>query len=296
MFYGKSLVATLAVGGLFLGSQQADAAIVAQSTSMVNGGTNINALEYFTFGGPAMETLADANDGNTFVGIQQNGQFSGAGLSWHLPTSAVTAVQPLVDGMTLRLSIWLVSDPANPWVPVGTEGLKFEFYNAELGGFNTAQMTNETENGFGLGLTPISTSLSTTTWSQHSFTVQITDALVDFATLAEIRPVYFEGDFTGAGPQGGKLFADNMVLEVFSDLATANATPLPSNTPGGFNPVDLSGDINGDGFVGIADLNIVLGTWNNGTPPATGTPSIPEPATLSLLGLGGLAVLRRRNA
>lgn len=57
--------------------------------------------------------------------------------------------------------------------------------------------------------------------------------------------------------------------------------------------VDLSGDINGDGFVGIADLNIVLGTWNNGTPPTTGTPSIPEPASLALLAVGGLALCRR---
>ncbi|MEZ6191819.1 MAG: PEP-CTERM sorting domain-containing protein [Phycisphaerales bacterium] len=55
-----------------------------------------------------------------------------------------------------------------------------------------------------------------------------------------------------------------------------------------------SGDINGDGFVGIADLNIVLGTWNNGTPPAAGSPSIPEPASLSLLAIGGVAMLRRR--
>jgi hypothetical protein len=30
----------------------------------------------------------------------------------------------------------------------------------------------------------------------------------------------------------------------------------------------LSGDPDGDGFVGIADLNVVLGNWNAGTPPA----------------------------
>jgi hypothetical protein len=58
--------------------------------------------------------------------------------------------------------------------------------------------------------------------------------------------------------------------------------------------IALDGDVNGDGFVGIADLNIVLGTWNNGTPPA-GNSSIPEPASLALLGLGGLAMLRRRR-
>lgn len=64
------------------------------------------------------------------------------------------------------------------------------------------------------------------------------------------------------------------------------------------NPNDvippIPGDINGDGFVGIEDLNIVLGNWNAGTPPNTGNATIPEPATLSLLALGGSALLRRR--
>ncbi len=61
--------------------------------------------------------------------------------------------------------------------------------------------------------------------------------------------------------------------------------------------VDLSGDINNDGFVGLDDLDIVLNTWNNGTPPtAGGAPSIPEPASLALLTTGAVALLRRRMA
>ena len=53
--------------------------------------------------------------------------------------------------------------------------------------------------------------------------------------------------------------------------------------PGGTGP---------DGYVGLDDLQPVLDHWNEGTLP---TPSsIPEPAGLALLGLGGLALLRRR--
>lgn len=66
-----------------------------------------------------------------------------------------------------------------------------------------------------------------------------------------------------------------------------------SVTPG--NP--LFGDPSGDGFVGIADLDIVLGNWNAGTPP--GAPAggalanVPEPAGLVLMGFG-LGVLSNR--
>ncbi len=51
-------------------------------------------------------------------------------------------------------------------------------------------------------------------------------------------------------------------------------------------------DPNGDGFVGIGDLNVVLGVWNVGTPPAAGA-AVPEPASLALLGAGALWVARR---
>ncbi len=50
-------------------------------------------------------------------------------------------------------------------------------------------------------------------------------------------------------------------------------------------------DPSGDDFVGIEDLNVVLGNWNAGTPPAELV--IPEPGTAALLVGGALAVLRR---
>jgi hypothetical protein len=54
------------------------------------------------------------------------------------------------------------------------------------------------------------------------------------------------------------------------------------------------GDPNADGFVGIDDLNIVLANWNNGTPPlADASTNIPEPGTLILLGVSCAALLRR---
>ncbi len=52
----------------------------------------------------------------------------------------------------------------------------------------------------------------------------------------------------------------------------------------------LLGDPTGDGFVGIEDLGVVLGNWNAGTPPVAGaSTNIPEPGTLGIFGLLGLA-------
>jgi len=52
-------------------------------------------------------------------------------------------------------------------------------------------------------------------------------------------------------------------------------------------------DPSGDGFVGLDDLDIILGDWNAGAPPPT---AIPEPAGLILMGLGGAALLRRERS
>lgn len=87
-----------------------------------------------------------------------------------------------------------------------------------------------------------------------------------------------EGDLNGDGFVG---IADlNIVLGAWNQNVAAG------------NP--LLGDPSGDGFVGIADLNSVLGNWNAGTPP-TAAAAVPEPATLSLIALGGLAMIRRTH-
>jgi len=59
-------------------------------------------------------------------------------------------------------------------------------------------------------------------------------------------------------------------------------------------PANPLADPSGDGFVGIDDLNQVLGNWNAGTPP-TGGAAVPEPASLALVGVGVCAVIRRRR-
>lgn len=54
-----------------------------------------------------------------------------------------------------------------------------------------------------------------------------------------------------------------------------------------------AGDPSGDGFVGIEDLNIVLGNWNKGNPPSTSI--VPEPNTITALICTAVLVNRRRR-
>jgi len=62
------------------------------------------------------------------------------------------------------------------------------------------------------------------------------------------------------------------------------------NQVGGFSRDQ--GDLNDDGWVDIADFGILAFNFGAGPPVSA---AVPEPASLALLGLGALAVLRRRR-
>ncbi len=114
------------------------------------------------------------------------------------------------------------------------------------------------------------------------------DSYVDFITLSDGPDAY--QDVTGVPMTvqlEGDLNRDGFVglddLDII--LANWNQTVPPANA---------LADPSGDGYVGLEDLDTVLNNWNAGTQPATGV--VPEPATLAIISIGGMLVLRRGNA
>jgi fibronectin-binding autotransporter adhesin len=79
-------------------------------------------------------------------------------------------------------------------------------------------------------------------------------------------------------------------LDRFTDFTDFQVLLDHWQAPGGW----ASGDFNGDGTVDFLDFQVLLDYWNPGGWNG-GTSQVPEPATLSLLALGGLALLRRKK-
>ncbi len=93
-------------------------------------------------------------------------------------------------------------------------------------------------------------------------------------------------------------------FEVYGDLASQLLGDINGDGFVGLDDLDMilnawnttvpagdAADPSGDGYVGLDDLDIVLSNWNAGSPPAD---NVPEPAGLMLLSIPALLLKRRR--
>ncbi len=288
MYCSKCLISMLAVGGLFVATQQAGAVIVPSATddNLLNAGVLLESTSHFEGNTGFIFEATATSDGNQFasIGVQDGAGF--AGFARHIdPVAASFALNgtgTLAEGMAVRMSAWVMSSPhfafSNP--AGGEDGFRFEFLNVPLGNGDPNADPNDLI--LATPLSPIGTGLSNTAWTQKSFSFELSNNpanvnnFVDFTNLQEIRAVVAQSGGPGAT---GELYVDNFKLEVFPTLSAANdlvTNPLLGPAPGGFDiplpPPVLNGDLDNDGFVGITDLNIILGNWNASPPPPSLAP------------------------
>ncbi len=336
----KNAALTLLAGTALLRcSDRAMAAVVAMDNSP-KAPPEIVVNENRSFGNWTMDNTLQSADGNEFMGFTvPDGAVSGSGgWAWHLEKSIYDSAlgHALADGDVIRQSLWVATDALDPLrnTDTFTDSLKFE-----LAGTSPAGGDEFVDTGalIPIDFAPTSTDpgqVTTTGWTQIS--MQYTIDELDFFggtidDVHEIRPVLFLGIFqsAGNGAGGGRLYMDRIIVEVFDDLATANATPLDTTNPGGHIPAaGVPGDYNGNSVVDAADYTVWrdnLGTgfallnrdlsntgdinqqdydfWKtrfgntSGSGAVAGSGAVPEPSSvlLALLAIGSVRLLRIRR-
>ncbi len=168
--------------------------------------------------------------------------------------------------------------------------MKLEFYSSFGAAYGSADFLGETT------LTIADGTTAENAWIQH----QITDVVPLGAVEARAAFVFHQ-----SGSMGGSVYVDNVSL-----VATTPIIPGDINGDGFVGLLDLdlilgtwnatidpsaAVDLNNDGFVGLDDLDIVLTNWNAGTPPS-GLSNIPEPSSVFAIALAAPMLLRRSRA
>ena len=136
--------------------------------------------------------------------------------------------------------------------------------------------------------------------------VDIYDAHTDTWTTATLSVAHVDLAATTVGNKalfgGGGWYSDERdVVDIFTVVLAGDLNgdgfvgqgdlDIVLASWGGSPPLDPRADTNDDGFTGQYDLDTVLNDWGLGTPAE----SVPEPVTLLLLSLGGLFFAGRRR-
>ena len=199
----------------------------------------------------------DGNQFGAFIGpfLDQDPN-RGIAATFHAEAAAVP--NGLLEvGNALRFSLWMGSDPNDPFVAPNVNVIKFELYTTPLAlngevGARTLD-TDQDRNGAELlpsgqaGATSFTEAdLTDSDWTQFSYEYVVDQADLDangptdVAAVEEIRAAMFVGNWgAGEGP-GGTLLFDRAMIEWFDTAEDMNATPLDATHPGAFPTGNVS--------------------------------------------------------
>ncbi len=180
-----------------------------------------------------------ANGAGTLFSKFNNGSF--AGWDYHINADGNTPQLTGRIGSTLGTDFLTAADPTNPTGP------------------NTFHISSMTYNG---------------TSSTPRADLRLDGVLTTDNTIVGTRspdlplnPVTIGGLGFPAGDAERKLTGDIWEIIFFSEaLNDENRQGIEQYLQNKYNPIAIPGDLNGDGFVGQDDLNIVLGDWGSMQP------------------------------
>jgi hypothetical protein len=197
------------------------------------------------------------------------------------------------NGLADTTQIWRVRGQAAPgggaangWsslAPIGTQGAIFSASTAGYNAINVAfdwYATNQGEANMQLAYTT-----NGTTYTNIPVTVPAGDADVSVVTNTGTDPLSVVGSYVHI--TGGQQWAPGLTATIADPLAANNpnfAIEMVSASTG-------ASDVSAKGGA----LNNNSGNWRFDNVFISGTP-VPEPATVSLVGLAGLALLNRRRS
>ena len=114
-----------------------------------------------------------------------------------------------------------------------------------------------------------------------SLTLWDTDGLTPLITVDAVPEGGIESILDFALPVGGEYFAS-----ITTTTDTVQLYRLDVSVESAVEP--LPGDLDGDGFVGIDDLNIILANWNQNVPPAD---PLADPSADNFIGIDDLNIV-----
>lgn len=225
------------------------------------------------------------------------------------PVTAAPQIEPV-----LKFEIWKEADSGNAdFAAADYPGFGDRIWDTDQNGGSAVHVGNGQSQASWVDVNnsgttsfgkPVHESLVTTDWRLIETTLVIDDDPEDLgaglgweigadpftvADIEEIRGVIYSGDFASTNFAGGagSIWADNILLEVFADEATMNATPNANPMPG--SGPSLLCDLDADGDCDSDDIDMLYAGSPSATDIGTWLTQASDPANPYKLASGGTA-------